>query len=155
MFEESPDGFISRWRTHAARARVFSRTEGLPLLEVEAGGAILQVLERTGPYLASPGEAQVIINPTAVSVQVHSNGKRSVEVAGIGQMRGCGQVTLRDDPFLVLDVGAPVVLGVVEELPAEAVPGAWVSFEAIPPIHGFVVPEPKRATMRPAEGEAP
>lgn len=154
MFEESPDGFISRWRKHAASARIFSRTEGLPLLEVEAGGSILQVLERTGPYLAGPGMAKVIINPTASSVEVRSNGRRSVEVAGIGKMSGCGEVIHREDPFLVLDVGAPVVLGVVEALPAEAVPGSWVSFEAIPPIHGFVVPEPKRTLLRSAEGDA-
>ena len=125
------------------------------MLEVEAGGAILQVLERTGPYLAVPGEAKVIINPTASSVEVHPNGKRSVDVAGIGKMRGCGLVIHREEPFLVLDVGAPVVLGVLEPLPDAAVPGTWVSFEAIPPIHGFVVPEPKRTVMRSAEGEAP
>ncbi|HEX7004502.1 MAG TPA: hypothetical protein VF168_09990 [Trueperaceae bacterium] len=154
MFEESPDGFISRWRQHAAAARVFSRTEGLPLLEVEAGGAILQVLERTGPYLAQPGEANVIINPTARTVELHGSGKMSVEVAGIGRMSACGQIIYRDDPFLVVDVGAPVVLGVIEPLPDGAVAGAWVSFESIPPIHGFVVPTQKRNVVRSAE-EAP
>lgn len=155
MFEESPDGFINRWRGYAAPVRVYSRTEGLPLLEVEIGGAILQVLERTGPYLATPGKAKVIVNPTANSVAVHPGGSRSVDAIGIGKMRACGVITFRDDPFLVLDVGAPIVLGVVEPLPEDAVPGAWVSFEAIPPIHGFIVPEPKSTVMRTAEGEAP
>ena len=151
MFEESPDGFISRWRSYAAPVTLFSRIEGQPLLELEAGGAILQVLERTGPYLAGPGRANVIINPTAEAVRVHEGGKRSVEVTGIGRMRGCGTVLFRDDPFLVLDVGAPVVLGVMESLPAEALPGAWVSFEAIPPIHGFVLREVRNLVARSAD----
>ena len=153
MFEESPDGFISRWRKHAAAVTVFSRTEGLPLLEVELGGAILQVLERTGPYMATPGRAKAIINPTTARVEVHSGGNRSVDVAAIGRMRGCGLVIHREEPFLVLDVGAPVVLGVVDPLPDDAVPGAWVSFESIPPIHGFLVPEPRSSLMR-AEGDS-
>lgn len=155
VFEESPDGFISRWRNHAAPVRVFSRTEGIPLLEVEAGGAILQILERTGPYLATPGMAKVIINPTAHSVEVHQGGKRSIDATGIGQIRACGTISYREDPFLVVDIGVPMVLGVIEPLPDEAQPGAWVSFEAVPPIHGFVLPEPKRDVVRNAEGEAP
>ena len=155
MFEESTDGFISRWRNYATPVRVFSRTEGLPLLELEAGGAIFQVLERTGPYLAPPGKTKAIINPTANSVQVHSGGKKSVDVTGIGQISGCGTILFREDPFLVLDVGAPIVLGVQEPLPEGAVPGAWVSFESIPPIHGFVLREPRSTVLRNADGEAP
>jgi hypothetical protein len=155
VFEESPDGFMARWREHAASVHVFSRTEGLPLLECEAGGAILQMLERTGPYIAPPGNARVIINPTAARVQVHGSGQRSLEATGIGQLRGCGLISRRDDPFLVIDAGAPLVLGVQEELPAAATAGMWVSFEAVPPIHAFVVREVRAAPLRTAEGEAP
>ncbi|MEX2536511.1 MAG: hypothetical protein WD273_13020 [Trueperaceae bacterium] len=155
MFEESPDGFISRWRSHAAFVQIFSRTEGLPLLELEAGGAIFQVLERTGPYLAPPGNAKAIINATVDSVEIHTGGRKFVEAASIGHMRGCGIVTLREDPFLVLDVGVPLVVGFQGRVAAEVMPGVWVSFEALPPIHGFVLHEPRSTVPRGPEGEAP
>lgn len=125
------------------------------MLELEAGGAILQVLERTGPYLAPPGIARAIINPTAATIAVNRSGVKSLESTGVGRARGCGLITLREDPFLVVDAGAPLVLGVEGPLPPEAVPGAWVSFEAVPPIHGFVVPEPRQTILRGRDGEAP
>lgn len=155
MFEDSLDGFISRWRKHAAPVRIFSRTEGLPLLECETAGAILQVLERTGPYLAPPGPARAIINVTVGSVEVVTPEDRSLESTGVGQARGCGVIVLRDEPFLVVDVGAPLVVGVEEQLPAEAVVGAWVSFTAVPPIHGFVLNEPRLPSLQSENGEAP
>jgi hypothetical protein len=154
MFEESPDGFISRWRDHAASVRIFSRTEGLPLIECQAGGAILQMLERTGPYLAPPGAAKVIINPTARQVEVKESGEKQIEATGIGRVRVTGTITRRDDPFLVVDAGAPLVVGVEEPLPPEAVPGAWVWFDAVPPIHGFVLREARTPVLRGADGEA-
>jgi hypothetical protein len=154
MFEESPDGFVSRWRSYAASVRVFSRTEGLPMLEFEAAGAILQVLERTGPYLAPPGNARMIINPTAESLDVRPGGHKSLESIGLGRARAIGVLTLREDPFLVVDAGVPLVVSVSCDLPEDAVPGAWVSFEAVPPIHGFVLREPTARVLRSAEGEA-
>lgn len=160
MFEESPDAFISRWRKHAASVRIFSRTEGLPLLEAETAGAILQMLERTGPYLAPPGPAKMIINPTAERLEIFAAGDsdsqpRKVETTGIGRLRVSGVIVFRDDPFVVVDAGAPLVVGVIEPLPAEAVTGAVVAFDAIPPIHGFVLKEARAPLLLNADGEAP
>lgn len=160
MFEESPDAFISRWRKHAASVRIFSRTEGLPLLEAETAGAILQMLERTGPYLAPPGPAKMIINPTAQRLEMRDGGgsdaeRQKVEIPGIGRLRVCGIIAFRDDPFVVVDAGAPLVVGVIEPLPTEAVAGALVAFDAVPPIHGFVLKEGKAPLLLSADGEAP
>lgn len=153
MFEESADGFVNRWREYAATVRIFSRTEGLPLLEAEAGGAILQMLERTGPYLAPPGAARMIINPTAQSVELHYAGRKAIEVGGLGQAHICGEIVRRDDPFLVIDAGAPLIVGVMEPIPDEAVAGTSVAFQSLPPIHGFVLPEARPPTVRGGNGE--
>lgn len=155
MFEESTDAFMARWRNHAASVRIFSRTEGTPLLECEAGGAILQMLERTGPYLAPPGDARVIINPTAAEISLHGGGMKRLEANVIGDVRGCGEVVVRDDPFLVLDTGVPIVLGVQAPLKDEVRQGTMVSFDAVPPIHAFVLPKPKAQLLSGPDGEAP
>lgn len=154
MFEESPDGFIHRWREYAAAVRIFSRTEGLPLLEAEVAGAILQMLERTGPYQAPPGLARLIVNPTAQRLAPAGGERKLLEVAGIGQARIQGQIVLRDDPFLVVDAGAPLVVGVLEPIPREAIAGAWINFESVPPIHAFVLREARAPVLPSANGEA-
>lgn len=141
VFEESLEGFISRWRPYAAPARLFGRAEGSPLVECRVGGTILQLLERTNPYLGAPGPASAIINPSTSRVELTS-GPPGVEVTGISRAHMRGTVELREDPFLVVDVGFPVVLGVTGPIPAGVVPGATVGFEAEPPIHGFVLAEP-------------
>ncbi len=46
---------------------------------------------------------------------------------------------MRDDPFLIVDVGVPLVIGVTTPIPELAV-GEVVRFATRPPIHGFVLP---------------
>lgn len=112
------------------------------------------MLERTGPYLAPPGDARVIINPTAQRVELHDGRQTVLEVGGIGQARVCGRILRRDDPFLVIDAGAPLIVGVVEPIPEEAVADAWVAFDSVPPIHGFVLREVRAPPVRGGNGEA-
>lgn len=142
MIEDSPDAFIQRWRAHAAEVQLFARTEGSPLLECMAGGAIVQLLERTGPYQAGPGRRRVILNAMVERLEPSSEGASGLEVDGLGDLRGRGRVVDRDGALAVVDCGVPVVvavLGDAGELPAT---GERVAFEVLPPVHGFVVPDP-------------
>lgn len=155
MFEDSTEGFIARWRRDAADVEVFSRVEGTPLIECEVGGSILQMLERTGPYLAPPGAARAIVNPTVDTLQMADGEARSIESTGVGKARITATVVRRDDPFLVVDAGAPLVVSVEGELPEEIVPGSSVSFEPVPPIHFFVLSEARAPVSSSADSDAP
>lgn len=135
---------MTRWRTYAADAYVFPHLEGTPLLEVRAGGAILQVLERTGPYGSAPGRARVILNPTVRRLEPGGEAEPGLATAGIGALAACGPVLLREGNMVVVDAGVPLVVGVEEPLPDDLAIGDRVRFESRPPIHGFVVPSPRR-----------
>lgn len=140
MFEESVETFIVRWRPFATDVRLFGGVEGNPLLECEVAGSILQVLERTGPYLASPGKARMILNFTTDRLEVTAPGRKHIDSTGIGKARVAGVVLLREDDMVVVDGGAPVVVGVHEPLADTVAAGDFVTFEGLPPIHGFLVP---------------
>ncbi len=154
MFEESSEGFVSRWRQYAAPVSIFSRVEGSPLVECEVAGAIIQTMERTGPYLSVPGPAHAVINPTVRTVESSDQEARSLEATGVGSLRGSGQVISRDDPFLVVDVGAPLVLGVTEAIPEQLGPGAWVRFAADAPVHFFLVREERAPVSASSDHDA-
>src|SRR5690554_551223 len=94
MIEDSPESFIARWREHAATVELFPHTEGSPLLEARAGQTLLQLFERTGPYLGRPGRAQVIIHPVTESVEsVHDpDAQVGIEVTGVSRFQVCARV---------------------------------------------------------------
>jgi hypothetical protein len=147
MFEESVETFIVRWRPFTTAVRLFSRTEGSPLLECEVAGTILQVLERTGPYLSIPGDARMILNITTDRLEVVSARQKRIESTGIGAVRVAGVVLLREEDMIVVDGGAPLVVGVHEPLADSVAAGDFVVFDAIPPIHGFVVSSDARGSQ--------
>ncbi|MFO7545037.1 MAG: hypothetical protein R6W77_06035 [Trueperaceae bacterium] len=206
MIEDSVDAFVTRWRGHAAEVELFPRHEGSPLLECRAGTALLQLFERTGPYLWRPGPGRVIIHPITEALEViaedgadghhvwgspaaddetddeTSAGSRgdglgrttddgeaaagsrlggsvstaneavpSLEVDGVSRMQARGRVVEREGQFLVVDAGVPLVVGVQGAVPEQAVPGAWVRFRNVAPMHGFVLDDERRrrATERP------
>ncbi len=140
MFEESVDSFTSRWQADAASVTVFSRTENDPLLEIEAGGVILHALERTGPYLPKVGSNRVIVHALCESVEQCGEQHAHVEITGISRMKVTAAVIRNEAPFLVVDAGFPLVVGVLHELPPLSA-GDTVSFVALPPLHAFVLPE--------------
>lgn len=147
MIEDSPESFVQRWGRFAADARLFARPEGSPLLEADVGGALLQLFERTNPYLAEPGPARVLVHPVVDAIRrangAAAGGKR-IEVPSRGALRAVGTVVAREDSVLVVDAGAPLVVA-ADAAPAEDVgPGTWVRFDAEPPVHGFVLPRPRR-----------
>lgn len=155
MIEEGPDAFMKRWREYASDAVLFARPEGSPLLEAELGGTVLQLFERTNPYLASPGAARLLVNPTATLIEVAEELAGEDEapeliVPARGAVSGRGRVVEAEGRIVVVDAGTPIVLA-CEDVPPEGATtiGAWVRFEAAPPIHGFVVSAGVRA--RPTE----
>ena len=146
MFEESVETFIVRWRPFTADVRVFGRVEGNPLLEVEVAGVILQVLERTGPYRAVPGEGRMILNVTTERIEPAGPGRKQIEPTGLSAARITGVVLLREPNMLVVDGGAPLVVGVHEPLDDVVGEGDTVSFEALAPIHGFLMAPERRGS---------
>ena len=142
MIEDSVEGFVARWRTHAVRATAFARAEGSPLLEVGVGDAVLQTLERTGPYMAPTGPVRVVLHAMTPGFDPAEPDERRLEGAGLGRLALAGTVVEREGALVVVDAGYPVVVG-LDDPAGEAVPpgvGAWVSCVSLAPVHAFVVP---------------
>lgn len=148
MIEESPEGFIQRWREYAADVQLFPRTEGSPLLECLAAGAIVQLLDRTGPYLASSGHRRVILNPMVEQLLPNPQQATSLEVSGLGALKGAGRVIAGEGRMSVVDCGVPLVIAVMGEDGERYDAGRYVQFEVLPPVHGFVIAEEARLPRR-------
>ena len=153
MFEESVESFITQWRPYAADATLFPHTEGSPLLECRAGGAIFGVLERTAPYTAPSGPAKLIVHLTTEQVALSDAREGRLEVLGPSRLRATGLVLLRQGRMIVIDAGAPLVVGSFAALSEDLAAGDWVEVTGLPPVHGFVVPQSARRTLTPAESE--
>lgn len=142
MIEDSVEGFVARWRTHAVRAVAFARVEGSPLLELGIGNAVLQTLERTGPYLAPTGPVRVVLHAMTQGFDPAAVGERRLEGSGLGRLEVAGTVVERDGALIVIDAGYPVVVGLDDPAEEAVVPGvgAWVSCVSLAPVHAFVLP---------------
>lgn len=145
MIEDGPEAFVKRWGAFAGDAVLFARPEGSPLLEAGVAGTVVQLLERTNPYLAVPGPSRLLVNPTATRLEATEETAPSLAVPSRGALEGAGRVLEREGRVAVVDAGWPVVLGLPTEGADVAVEGAWIRFEAEAPIHGFVLPPERRA----------
>ncbi len=141
MFEDSPEAFISRWQRHAAEVELFPHIEGSPLLECRAGNALLQLFERTGPYVSRPGPQRAIIHPITDALEKLEPGSGPPELTalGISRLEARGTVVVIEDGIVVVDAGAPLVVGVLGDRPIQISVGDFVHFESASPVHGFVV----------------
>ncbi|MDF1521702.1 MAG: hypothetical protein P1P87_02640 [Trueperaceae bacterium] len=159
MIEDSVEGFVARWRAHAVRATAFARAEGSPLLELEVGGAVVQTLERTGPYAAPAGAIRVILHAVTERfepVEPFVGAERHLHAVGLAAVEVQGPVLERDGPVAVLDAGVPIVVGLdpgatfgqVAGAPGVAMPavGAWVRCVGLAPAQAFVLP-PERTRV--------
>ena len=147
--EESVEGFVARWRAHAADAELFARPEGVPLIECRVGGAVVQVFERTGPYLSRPGPAKLIVNPTARELRPAEAGEAPrLEPLGLSRLAAVGRVVEREGQVVVIDAGAPLVVAVDAPVPGWVVADTRVAFESEAPVHGFVVSGGRYAVHR-------
>ncbi len=147
MVEDSPEGFIAAWKPYAAEVLVFSRVEGSPLLECMAAGKVMQVFERTAPYQAPPGPVALILNPTALQLEVSAAGK-DLQVLGISRIRAVGEVLARQHNVVVVEVGVPLVVVVEQQPDPDIQPGSYVAFESVPPIHAFVLDRRRQNARR-------
>jgi hypothetical protein len=150
MIEDSPESFVQRWRAFAADVQLFARTEGSPLLECMADGVILQLLDRTGPYIAPPGPHRVILNPMVERLTEADGEDVELEVTGLGELRGSGRVIGGEGRVTVVDCGVPLVIAVMGDDAAPVEEGRFVRFEGLPPVHGFLVPQTSHAQRRDA-----
>lgn len=147
--EESPEAFVERWRSHAVDALLFPRPEGVPLVECQVGGTVIQVFDRTGPYLSRPGPARLIVNPTAHAlVPAGPADLPRLEPVGLSRLAAVGTVSRREGQVVVVDAGVPLVVTVSEPLPEGIAVGALVAFESEAPVHGFVVAGARYAVHR-------
>ncbi len=153
MFEDSVESFITQWRPYAADVTLFPHTEGSPLLECRAAGAIFSVLERTGPYNADVGPAKLILHLTTEQLGASEEPVRKLSVLGPSQLGVWGLVVLRQGRMVVVDAGAPIVVGSFAPLPETLAAGDWVSVTGIAPVHGFLLPKKSRTTLVPAHSE--
>lgn len=153
MFEESIESFITQWKPYAATVQLFPHTEGSPLLEVGAAGCIFHVFERTGPYHALSGTAQLIINPVTEQVTKAEGAGKQLDVLGVSRLRVKGLVLLVRSSMVVVDAGVPLVVGVFAGTDDVAL-GDWLEFESVAPVHGFLLPLVRSSTVLPASGDS-
>ncbi len=93
--------------------------------------------------------ARIIINPMADAVTVAGGGITALEATGLSRLHGSGLVVATEDRVLVVDVGVPLVIGVGSEIAATIASGDWVTFDTVPPIHGYLVPQDARGRRTP------
>lgn len=148
MVEESVEGFVAQYRGYAAPVEILPHVEGAPLLECVVGTTVLQVLERTGPYLARPGRAHVIINPSCERLERLAEGRKALSTPALGTLEATGPVLELADKVLIVDALVPLVVFALSELPEDLALGDWVRFTSLAPVHGFVVPREARVNTR-------
>ncbi|GGL77996.1 hypothetical protein GCM10010840_14850 [Deinococcus aerolatus] len=140
--ESSEREFMARFAPHAAQGMVYPQPEGSPLLEFVAGGRVLYLFDRCGPYAAPPGDAQVVVHgvlePDSVVLLAGAAHRETLSVQGVSALEGCGQVTHVVGRIWVVQARLPLVLASFGDLP-RLEPGQWITFKTLPPLHGFVV----------------
>ena len=154
MIEESIESFITQFRAYAAPVEVLARTEGSPMLECVVGQHVLHLLERTNPYGAQPGQRQIIINPTAVTIEPCETSQKQLNPTALSELSAVGLVLERQEEALIVDAGVSLVVNMFEAFPEEIIAGDWVRFQSLAPIHGFYVPPTKKSVYQRREADA-
>ena len=148
--EDSIESFIAQFKPYAATVQLLSKLEGSPLLECVAGQKVIHLLERTGPYSSRPGKAQVILNPMTDALYKTDQAEKSFSVTAISRLKAQGLVLERGENVVIIDAGIPLVVSLFNKS-SEVHPGDYVSFESLPPVHGFIVPKEERRIYRRGE----
>ncbi|SMB88568.1 hypothetical protein [Deinococcus hopiensis] len=145
MLESSEEEFTARFRAFAADGELYPQPEGSPLLEFAAGGRVLYLFDRSGPYAAVPGPARVLVHGILGPGQIaplpaEAAGERreALTVVGVSAVEGRGEVLASSAQICVVRARLPLVLASFSPLPPLQV-GGWVTFQTLPPLHGFVL----------------
>ncbi|WP_192930830.1 hypothetical protein [Deinococcus sp. AJ005] len=140
--ESSERDFAARYASHAAHGLIYPQPEGSPLLEFVAGGRVLYLFDRSGPYSAQPGKARVVVHGVleadSVELLAGTEHREVLSVQGVSALAGCGQITHTVGKAWVVQARLPLVLAAFGELP-QVTPGQWITFRTLAPLHGFVV----------------
>lgn len=141
--ENSEQEFITRFAAHAASGTLYPQIEGSPLLEFSAGGRVLFLFDRMGPYASVNGPARVIVHGLVEAGELHvldqaEATEEKLMPSAISAVEGQGRVVLASRRTVVVQARLPLVLSVLEGQPGLQV-GDWVQFRTQPPLHGFLV----------------
>lgn len=139
--ENSEGEFTARFAEYAAQGTLYPQREGSPLMEFAAGGRVLYLFDRNGPYAAKAGPAQVIVHgvlePGAL-VPLPGNHEEKLALLGVSALEGQGQVLTVSRQVCVVQARIPLVLAAFAPLPLLR-PGDWVGFRTAAPLHGFLL----------------
>ncbi|MEZ4632588.1 MAG: hypothetical protein R2880_18065 [Deinococcales bacterium] len=158
MIEDSVENFITKWKTYAVKVEIFPMVEGSPLVECGLLGKVLHLFERTGPYeshltlIQHKKYCDIIIHAMLENLKLSDEPSKSFRVTGLSKLWANGLILLRFDPFLVLDVGFPLVIASFDALPDDVAAGDWLEINSLSPLHGFIVP-PARGMYYEGSGE--
>ena len=140
--ESSERDFAAQYAAHAAHGLIYPQPEGSPLLEFAAGGRVLYLFDRCGPYAAQPGEARVVVHGVleadGVDLLSGADHRELLSVQGVSALEGCGRITHTLGKMWVVQARLPLVLAAFGPLPP-VTPGQWITFRTLAPLHGFVV----------------
>lgn len=139
VLEHSISEFVEQFKAHAAKVFLYPQIEASPLLEVRVGGRVVYVFDRVGPYVATHGEALMIINPMVETVLPTELREAALNNTGISKLEGVGQVLATEPNHIILEARAPLVLGVLDDSWRRVRLGDWVAFSSLEPVHGFFV----------------
>lgn len=145
ILESSEAEFASRYRAFAARGELYPQPEGSPLLEFASQGRVLYLFDRSGPYAAAPGPAELIVHgildpahPPRLGEGGPGEFREQLTALGVSAVEGVGEVLTASAQVWVVRARLPLVLAAFQPLPPVKV-GEWVAFQTLPPLHGFVV----------------
>jgi hypothetical protein len=139
VLEHSVIEFVERWKHQAANVTLYPNTEASLLLEVQVGGRVLYLMDRTGPYNIGSGPARVIVHPVAETV-IHSDAHdEMLQPIGVSRIEATGRVLEVEQGFVIVQARAPLVVGVFDDSWKRVTVGQMVSFESLEPLHGFVL----------------
>jgi hypothetical protein len=139
--ESSERDFAAQFESFAAEGLLYPQREGSPLLEFTAGGRVLYLFDRLGPYAVRPGAARVVVHGVlehAEVLQAQEDPAEALTVIGVSAAEGCGRVLQAGRNTWVVQARLPLVLSAFQVLPDARV-GEWVTFRTVPPLHGFIV----------------
>ncbi|GHF45949.1 hypothetical protein HNQ07_002331 [Deinococcus metalli] len=148
--ESSEREFREQYAAFAATGTLYAQVEGSPLLEFSAGGRVLYLFDRCGPYGAPPGPARVVVHGIVEELTQLPEDEERVEtltVQGVSGIEGRGRVLEVGRSTWVVHARVPLVLASFARGPALH-PGEWVAFRTAPPLHGFVLGKDDGAPYR-------
>jgi hypothetical protein len=138
MIEESLESFVVQYKPYAVTADLLAKTEGSPLVECIIAKKVVHFMERTSPYLSTPGKHNVIINGIINALNPTEQKHKSFNSPSLSKVQATGLVLEHHGNNLVVDVGMTLVLSSFEGF-SEIALGDWISFESLAPLHGFVL----------------